>query len=140
VTTLSAKQVPESAAFPASGSVELIEYRPRVLFVRMKSAEGNYVVTFESVVGYRVLDERDLTEFWPQCSTPNGWLFEICSGGWRSLEESRAEFLAPALLGPLKEYLVAGEDECVSVLCEGGKSPSVALVRSNISLQADRER
>ena len=39
-----------------------------------------------------MLDEVDLTEFWPQCSLSNGWLFEVKTGGWKALEQTRPRF------------------------------------------------
>ncbi len=72
-------------------------------------------VRFESVVGFRVLDEGDLLEFWPTCSFPNGgWLWEIHEGGWFDFESTRPGFVGIKYEGP-SEFLVLGENECVSV-------------------------
>ncbi|BCV46153.1 hypothetical protein I6M54_15885 [Shewanella algae] len=70
---------------------------------------------FESVEGFRVLDEGQLLEFWSKESPPY-WVFEVISGGWLEQEAKRdgAPFLEVG--GKLKEYLVAGLNECVSVL------------------------
>lgn len=72
-------------------------------------------VVFKRPAGFRVLDERDLCEFWNQYHTGNGWLYEVQEGGWLELESSRSEFLAPLMLPGLREYLVVC-DTCVSVL------------------------
>lgn len=37
-------------------------------------------VRFDSVEALRVMDERDLLEYWPACSGSD-WLFEVHSGG-----------------------------------------------------------
>lgn len=71
---------------------------------------------FRDVLGFRVLDERDLTEFWNAYSEPNGWLWEVQSGGWQDLERKRATFNSHELIPGLREFLVV-DDQCVSVLC-----------------------
>jgi hypothetical protein len=88
------------------------------LTVSVRALDGGVgaLVRFVDVVAYRVMDERDLGEYWPTCSTPNGWLFEIADGGWLSQEAMRPSSLL-AHLAPVKEYLVTGEDDCVSVIC-----------------------
>ncbi len=75
------------------------------------------LVHFDSVVGFRVLDEGDLMEFWTECSLSNGWLFQIFNGGWFRQETSRSGFMASANL-KLQEYLLVSRNECVSVFCE----------------------
>lgn len=77
---------------------------------------GAAQVTFDSPIGFRVLDERDLTEFWNTYSEPNGWLWEVVSGGWMDLESTRREFIDRTFIDGLREYLVV-DDMCVSVLC-----------------------
>ena len=85
-------------------------------------------VLFEDVWGYRVLDERDLSEYWPACSSPNGRLFEVESGGWLSQEMARPGFISGAVAPNLKEYFVAGTDDCVSVLCTAEPTVSADAV------------
>jgi hypothetical protein len=72
-------------------------------------------VVFRRPAGFRVLDERDLCEFWGDYHTGNGWLYEVHEGGWRELESGRPEFLAPHMFPGLREFLVVC-DHCVSVL------------------------
>lgn len=88
-------------------------------------------VTFKNVIGFRVLDERDLCEFWNEYSEPNGWLYEVESGGWLELESQRELFNSPSLFDGLKEYFVV-DDNCINVLCtrapeirDQGAEPSV---------------
>ncbi len=71
-------------------------------------------VVFRGVAGFRVLDERDLTEFWDDYHQGNGWLYEVHEGGWLELEVGRGRFFREFYEG-LREYLVVC-DQCVSVL------------------------
>ncbi|MBO2591354.1 hypothetical protein [Shewanella algae] len=72
-------------------------------------------VDFQEVEGFRVLDEGQLLEFWGKESKDH-WVFEVLANGWLAVESSRET--APAITegGQLKEYLVAGINECVSVM------------------------
>ena len=71
-----------------------------------------------------MLDERDMSNYWPTCSTANGWLFEVFSGGWISQEDERTGGLFRACNHAAREFLVAGEDDCMTVLCSD--APKVA--------------
>lgn len=79
-------------------------------------------ISFDAPAGYRVLDEGDLMEFWPNCSSYNGWLYEINSGGWLDQERSRSGFISAAKTDS-KEYFVIGCNYCVNVLA--WEEPSV---------------
>jgi hypothetical protein len=79
-------------------------------------------VAFDSPAGFKVLDEGDLLEFWPECSLPNGWLFEIESQGWLDQETRRDGFVS-AHNPEIKEYFVVGVNYCVNVLA--WEDPSV---------------
>lgn len=81
------------------------------------------VVTFESAIGFRVLDEGDLVEFWKHLSSKDGWLFQILAGGWFELESQRDGFISQHN-SHVCEYLIVGPNECVSVLAY--KPPLVA--------------
>ena len=70
---------------------------------------------FRDVIGFRVLDERDLLEFWPEFATPAGWLWRVVSGGWHDLERTRATFDGPHWYDGALEHLLV-DDKCVSVL------------------------
>jgi hypothetical protein len=87
------------------------------LLVGLVLSDGSEAsLVFSSPVGFRVLDERDLLEFWNDFSEPNGWLWEVLGGGWLELESAREGFLDRDLLPELREFLVVG-DMCVSVIC-----------------------
>jgi hypothetical protein len=113
-----ARPLPAGSVLASRSEVVLVQSSSGGLTVRIRAAgERAFDVVFVDVWGYRVLDERDLSEYWPACSAPNGRLFEIESGGWMSQEKSRADFLSAAVVPNLKEFFVAGTDDCVSVLC-----------------------
>ncbi len=71
-------------------------------------------VIFDTVRGFRCLDEGDLTEFWADGFTGENWLFEITAGGWLDQEEKRDDGLISKALG-YREFFVCGVDDCVSV-------------------------
>ncbi|MFI5445353.1 hypothetical protein [Polaromonas sp. UC242_47] len=93
-----------------------ISYAAGGLTIRVEAAMAYTDVVFPSVWGFRVLDELDLTEFWSQCSMKTGWLFEVTDGGWKALELQRAHFVSGRMYEDLREFLVIGVDDCVSVL------------------------
>lgn len=77
-------------------------------------------ISFSGVLGFRVLDEGDLLEFWPECSGKNGWIFKIISGGWFDQESRRSGFIHAHTFSGI-EYFVATGNECISVLSENGE-------------------
>ena len=90
--------------------------------LRFSGVKAPTYVDFEGVSGIRVLDEGDLLEFWaPEVRQP-GWLWQVVSGGWLNLESTRAGFLRQGVPG-MKEYLVSGTNDCVSVF--SGVEPKV---------------
>ncbi len=103
---------------PCGSSYEVTEIRYSLgqldIAISGKTSEA-CIVTFEEVAGFRVLDEGDLLEFWPECSFDRGWLFRILDGGWFSQESERSGFLARDTK-IVTEYLVTGVNECVNVL------------------------
>lgn len=84
------------------------------LTLAFRSNEIVYV-DFEAVEGFRVLDEGQLLEFWGDDSKVH-WVFEVLDNGWLATEAARetAPFIAED--SQLKEYLVAGINDCVSIL------------------------
>lgn len=116
-----------ATAFPEGSAVVRVEWgvgRLSVIVEGTAEASRGVVLEFSDVVGFRVLDERDLMEFWPACSTSNGGLFEIHEGGWLSQERIRPGSCIGPMNPSVKEYLVTGPDDCVSVL-----SPNPPQVR-----------
>jgi hypothetical protein len=100
--------------------VARVEYDIRTLRIVLEF-EGHakpIYLEFESVGGFRVLDEGQLSAFWGKDARPDGWLWEVKAGGWHALESSRADFilgLTPLGQGP-REFIVLGTDDCVSVI------------------------
>lgn len=74
-------------------------------------------ITFKNVIGFRVLDEGNLLEFWISEVRVPGWLWDVQAGGWFDLEKERGGFVEGYHDYPeRKEYLVIGMDDCVSIL------------------------
>jgi hypothetical protein len=116
---INAQPIETGIVFSKGSEIVRVEYALGVLraFVRDINLDSEFVVSFSDAIGFRVLDERDLMEFWPECSTPNGWLFEIHSGGWLSQEASRPGSCLVAMSPAAKEYFITGVDDCLSVIC-----------------------
>ena len=84
---------------------------------RMGEGGGPVQVVFNRLIGFRVLDERDLIEFWKATGFETGvWLFRVESGGWRDLELTKEDFASFAMWEDMHEYLVTSGTSCVSVL------------------------
>lgn len=92
------------------------------------------VVTFDSSLGFRVLDEGNLLEFWDHFNLKDGWLFQISSGGWYDLESKRNGFVSQ-YHSDVREYLIIGVNECVSVLSV--EPPKVVVPGPNKQRQCD---
>jgi hypothetical protein len=90
------------------------------LVVTLTSGGDKKVVTvkFDDVVGFRLLDEGDLLEFWPSCAKEKGWLFLIQEHGWFDLEKTRAGFLRETGHS-IYEYFIASQNGCLSILSSG---------------------
>jgi hypothetical protein len=72
-------------------------------------------VVFRELAGFRVLEERDLGEFWNDYGEPVGRLLEVEEGGWSELESHRPLFNSPDVFPGLREWLIVDE-KCISVL------------------------
>lgn len=111
----SAIGIASDIAFPKGSEIVRIEYELGCLTIYVRTArdDAEAVVSFADVEAFRVMDERDLNEYWPTCSTPNGWLFEVQAGGWLTQELERPGSLIGPLNRGLHEYLITGEDDWV---------------------------
>lgn len=94
-----------------------------VIHIEPKYDADPIIITFDSSIGFRILDEGNLLEFWEEFNLNNGWLYQIISGGWYELESTRSGFVSQHH-SDVQEYLIIGVNECVSVLAGG--PPSVA--------------
>lgn len=70
-------------------------------------------VIFDTVRGFRCLDESDLLDFWADKFIQANWFFEITAGGWFDQETKREGFM---YWNSDREFLICGVDYCVSVL------------------------
>lgn len=86
----------------------------RITLIFPSSNNPTYVEFCDSE-GFRVLDEGDLTEFWDSNGAPS-WLCSVKRGGWLDLECSRPGGDVLATKKDLREYLVVGINDCVSVI------------------------
>jgi hypothetical protein len=92
-----------------------LRYDSEALAIEIQSEGFAFArVVFQHPIGFRILDERDLCEFWENYHEKNGWFYEVEQGGWRELESLRSHFCAPSLFPKLQEYLLVG-DKCISV-------------------------
>ena len=104
----------------ASTKGEVVAVESRLGDLRIEVSElgstRKLVVQFAEAEAFRVMNERDLREFWPTCSSPNGWIFEVTEGGWLTQELDRVGSLIGKTAPGLREFLIAGVEDCVSVL------------------------
>ncbi len=121
-----ADAVAGAPCFRSSRYLAGVHYDTGKLVVTVMSPdEGtSALVTFAEVIGFRVLDEGRLLEFWPACSGDKGWLFHIRANGWLDQEIARRGSLLEKLPG-LNEYFMAGENDCISVLA--GQAPEIEI-------------
>jgi hypothetical protein len=114
--------------FRFSGSHEVtdIQYVDGRLSMNVSALDGSALVTatFIEVAGFRVLDEGDLLEFWNVCGSQEDWIFHIIEGGWFEQEAQRPGFIRRDVK-TIREYLVTGADDCVSVLA--WEAPKVSI-------------
>jgi hypothetical protein len=98
--------------------IRSLRYDGKTLVVEIQGEGFAFArVLFERVAGFRMLDERDLCEFWDNYSEDKGWLYEVEEGGWLELESVRALFNSPEVFPGLREYLLV-DDKCISVLSD----------------------
>jgi hypothetical protein len=97
-----------------------IERIPDTLKIYVSGGQGELgcLVTFNAPFGFRVLDERDLLEYWPVCSTGAGWMFHILSGGWMDQDRKRSGSLMLETYPDIREYFIPSMGDCVSVLSD----------------------
>ena len=120
--------IPVEPTFRSGSEIVRIAYELGRLELTVRALDGGMAaqVTFAHVSGFRVLDERDLLNFWPTCSTARGWLFEIASGGWLDQELQREGFIMRPTNRDVTEYFLTGEEDCVNVLARS--APAIELL------------
>ncbi|QNK68740.1 hypothetical protein [Variovorax sp. PAMC26660] len=87
-------------------------------------------VDFHGLVGYRVLDERDLPQYRHSVGNSgacnNCLLYEVTSGGWADDQMAQSPVMAAGFYSKLREWVVVSDDWCVSVLSEWDDDPRVS--------------
>lgn len=124
--SVDAEAIENAHTFQSVVNISDVRFEWGKLAVTLLSGEDKKVaiVRFPWVVGFRLLDEGDLLEFWPACSAVNGWLFLIKKNGWFDLETTRQGFTREKGQGVF-EYFVASQNSCLSVL--SGEPPEVEV-------------
>ena len=112
----------QSKGFPEIVNINYDLWRLTITLNFEEQKEPVYV-TFENIVGFRVLDEGDLLEFWDNEKRASGWIWEIEHGGWFELEKSRNGFVS-GHSNQNTEYLILGINDCVSVI--GNSKPLIS--------------
>ena len=106
--------IPEATRYRKK-AVRIIRFDEPDLIIEVQGEGFSYArIVFRDVIGFRVMDEREITEFWNEYSEPNGWLWEVLDGGWLSLEKNRKDFNLLNL--PTREFFVVDEF-CVNIWC-----------------------
>jgi hypothetical protein len=128
MTNIAAKPFPCDPQLPENLEIVRVEYSANSLMISTRSLRdsASALVEFPDVIGFRVMDEGNLLEFWPECSSANGRLFEIFAGGWLAQESLRPGSLFRPTKINAKEYFLAGVDDCVSIICLGEPSIRIA--------------
>jgi hypothetical protein len=70
-------------------------------------------VSFDTVRGFRCLDESDLLNFWADNFIQENWFFEITAGGWFDQEAKGEGFMH---WNTDREFFICGVNDCISVL------------------------
>lgn len=92
--------------------------------VSLADPKLSYRIEFAAVVGYQVLDERDLPPFTEATAkVEKAILFEVLSGGWADAVKAQSPIMGAGFYPRLREWFVVTDDWCLSVLSEA--EPSV---------------
>ena len=98
----------------AKAAIRTVLFDEPDLIIELQGDDSSYLrLIFRDVVAFRVIDEREITEFWNTYSAPNGWLWEVAEGGYLTLERQRDSFNVLDL--SLREHFVVC-NYCVNVL------------------------
>lgn len=113
----SVENIPLCSNVPLINNISYDSWLLRVsLFFSTEEIHQMVYINFTDVVGFRVLDNGNLVEFWSD-ERPNSWLWKINSGGWLDLEKQREGFVTGYFENnQLIEYLIVGMDDCISIL------------------------
>jgi hypothetical protein len=94
-----------------------IDYDLESLRIRYSANENDeYIILFNNPIGFKCLDERDMMDYWKHKVLTDNWIIEILEGGWLDMERSNS-FISDKILN-VREFLIEGNDECLTVLSE----------------------
>ena len=142
---ISAIAIPTPRELSGIPEVTHVSFDTRRLEVKVLASSANEPVhrasgycLFDHCLGFRVLDEGDLLEFWALDPRPSGWLWSIQSGGWFDHERQREGFVSSLSAGPRwpspREFLVVGQEYCVSVLAQ--REPTIWIAETFVGSSA----
>ena len=111
--------VKDSLIFEGLPEIVNINYDLWYLTVTLEfpNQDSPVYVRAEEVIGFRVLDEGNLLEFWNSENRSDGWLLKIISGGWFELESTRKGFIS-GYDKEYSEYLILGIDDCINIITD----------------------
>lgn len=114
-----AESVNDSLAIEDLPEIVNINYDLWYLSITLEFAnqDSPVYVRAEEVIGFRVLDEGNLLEFWSPEDRPDGWMWKIKSGGWFELESTRKGFIS-GYDKEYSEYLILGVDDCINIITD----------------------
>lgn len=88
-----------------------------------------FEIRFKNIKGFKCLDEGDLTSYWNHEILTKNWIVEIIDGGWKDLELSSGNLLVSSQDKELREFLVMGDDDCLTVFAS--EEPEIKLTLHN---------
>lgn len=117
------RDIPESALTDEYTKIVELNYKGKTLRAVLESHPSQILitVTFPTVAGYRVLDERELGEFWTNNiisyeETKNATVAVVEAGGWLDAESSFGALVKDGYYGSAHEYLIVGDYECLNIV------------------------
>lgn len=118
------RDLPDTNPFKETCSITRVVHVMRSCTVHLSAyPSGRQLeIEFGGIVGLKVLDERDLSQFWRRNLDPPDGIYEglvsqVVSGGWLQSSDIQTSFVPSGFYGDVMEYLVCGDYECVNVLC-----------------------
>lgn len=118
------RPLPESVCTTESTSIVRVIHDMRTCVVVLRSHPSGHQIeiSFAGVVGVKILDERDFSEFWrsniePHEEIDGALVSQVLSGGWSQHSEVLCSHVSTGFYGEVLEYFVSGHYECINVLC-----------------------
>lgn len=118
------RDLPESACTSEPTSIIRVVHDMKTCMVVLTSHPSGHQIeiSFGGVIGVKILDERDFSEFWrvniePHEEIKGALVSQVMSGGWSQQEEILGSYVPTGFYGEVVEYFVSGHYECINVLC-----------------------